>query len=173
MVEQINTEELKSYEHGDAVFEARPLTIEEARSMQRPSSKLFCRLQDNEHITFGHYSIRDYDSGTVLLDIGEEMQDYAHLKAVAEENEGCTSLQSRTIKYPFGPQFLELKNLALKLEFNVVGEEPVKDLLLIERHYYKEKLVRNFEFKFPFCMPKSKNQCEFVYDMPVLSEEEK
>ena len=125
MVEQINTEELKSYEHGDAVFEARPLTIEEARSMQRPSSKLFCRLRDNEHITFGHYSIRDYDSGTVLLDIGEEMQDYAHLNAVAEENEGRTSLQSRTIKYPFGPQFLELKNLALKLEFNVVGEEPV------------------------------------------------
>ncbi len=75
--------------------------------------------------------------------------------------------------YRFGAQFLEFKNLALKLEFNVVGEEPVKDLVLIERHYFKNKLVRNFEFKFPFCMPKSKNECEFVYDLPALSEEEK
>jgi len=76
---------LKSHEIGDAIFEPRPLTLEEARSMERASTKLFCRLQDNELITFGHYSIRDYDSGTVLMEVSEDMQEYAHRQALEEE----------------------------------------------------------------------------------------
>lgn len=55
----------------------------------------------------------------------------------------------------------------------MIGDEPIKDLLLIERFYFKDRLLTNFEFQFPFCMPKSQNQCEFIYDLPVLTDEEK
>lgn len=82
-------------------------------------------------------------------------------------------METRTIKYSFGPDFLQLRTLALKLEFYVLGDEPIKDLMFIERYYFKNRLLSNFEFKFPFCMPKSKNEVEFVYELPKLSEEEK
>ena len=107
------------------------------------------------------------------MHITEEQQNYAHNLALKEEEEGNISLDTRTIKYHFGPDFLELKTLSLKLEFYVVEEFPIKDLLLIERFYFRDRLLSNFEFKFPFCMPKSKNECEFVYDLPVLTLEEK
>ncbi len=61
----------------------------------------------------------------------------------------------------------------MKLEFYVLGDEPIKDLLLIERFYFRDRLLSNFEFQFPFCMPKSKNECEFIYDLPKLTDEEK
>ena len=68
---------------------------------------------------------------------------------------------------------MNLKTLSLKLEFFVINDEPIKDLVFIERYYFKDRLLSNFEFKFPFCIPKSKNDVEFVYDLPKLSEEEK
>ena len=66
-----------------------------------------------------------------------------------------------------------MRTLALKLEFCVLGDEPLKDLTFIERYYFRDRLLSNFEFKFPFCMPKSKNEVEFVYELPKLTEEEK
>ena len=55
----------------------------------------------------------------------------------------------------------------------VLGDEPIKDLIFIERYYFKDRLLSHFEFKFPFCIPKSKNDVEFVYDLPKLTPEEK
>jgi protein unc-119 len=79
MVEQINThEELKSYETGDAIFESRAVTPDDVRQMKHASEKLFCKLADNTLITFGNYSIRDYESGQVLVEVPEDMQEYAH-----------------------------------------------------------------------------------------------
>ena len=89
-----------------------------------------------------------------------------------EEERGNSSLKTRTIKYKFGPKFFNLRTLSLKLEFYVNGEEPIKDLIFIERYYFRERILSNFEFKFPFCMGKSKNEVEFVYQLPVLTEAE-
>ena len=50
--------------------------------------------------------IKDYESGTVLMEINEEQQNYAHAIALQEEEEGNSSLDTRTIKYAFGPDFL-------------------------------------------------------------------
>lgn len=69
--------------------------------------------------------------------------------------------------------FLELKTLSLSLEFYNMSDDPIKDLELIERHYYKDRLLSGFEFKFPYCIPNSKNDFEFVYDLPRLNEQEK
>ena len=60
----------------------------------------------------------------------------ADKKALSEEEESDVTLETRTIKYHFGPDFLKLKTLALSLEFYVLSDEPIKDLLLIEKHYF-------------------------------------
>eukprot|EP01052_Picozoa_sp_SAG31_P018838 SAG31_NODE_1350_length_8681_cov_14.408879_6_plen_137_part_00 len=43
---------------------------------------------------------------------------------------------------------------------------------MIERHYFKDKLIKSFDFTFPFCIPNSTNSWEAVYELPKLTEEE-
>ena len=107
------------------------------------------------------------------MHITEEQQALADKYARKEEENGNVSLQTRTIRYKFSSQFLNLRMLSLKLEFYVLGEEPRKDLLFIERYYFKDRLLSNFEFQFPFCIGKSKNEVEFVYELPKFSEDER
>ena len=78
----------------------------------------------------------------------------------------------RTIKYQFGPDFLQLKTVGTTLEFSV-GEEAVPNLVMLERHYFQEKLLKSFEFKFGFCIPNTINSWEAIYDMPVMTQQEK
>ena len=41
---------------------------------------------------------------------------------------------------------------------------------MIERHYYRERLLKSFDFEFGFCIPNSRNTCEHIYEFPQLSE---
>jgi len=61
--------------------------------------------------------------------------------------------------------FFQLGTVGTTLEFKV-GEKPVKKFLMIERHYFKGKLIKSFEFEVPFCMPNSQNSMEAVYEFP-------
>lgn len=81
------------------------------------------------------------------------------------------SVDIRRIKYDFGPDFLKLKTIGLTINFDVISDEPIKDLILIERHYMEDNLIREYEFSFGFCMPHSSNGTEFIYDLPKFSEE--
>ena len=53
-----------------------------------------------------------------------------------------------------------------------VGGAPVQGLKMIERHYFRDRLLRSYEFDFGFCMPDSTNSWDAEYDMPKLSEKE-
>ncbi len=41
---------------------------------------------------------------------------------------------------------------------------------MIERHFFKNKLVRTYDFEFGFCIPNSTNSWEAIYDVPPYSE---
>ena len=71
----------------------------------------------------------------------------------------------------FDPNQGNMKFLVVRMEF-VVGDKAVKNFKMIERHYFRNKLLKDFEFDFPFCMPNTTNTCEHIYDLPVLSAEE-
>jgi len=49
-----------------------------------------------------------------------------------------------------------------------VGDNAVKDFRMIERHFLKDKLIKSYDFTFPFCLPNSTNEYEAVYDLPAL-----
>ncbi len=51
-----------------------------------------------------------------------------------------------------------------------IGQKPIKNLELIERHYFRGKCIREFSFKFGFVIPNSTNSWEFIYDMPELTD---
>ncbi|XP_026636231.1 protein unc-119 homolog A isoform X3 [Microtus ochrogaster] len=57
-----------------------------------------------------------------------------------------------------------------RVEFTV-GDKPVNNFRMIERHYFRNQLLKSFDFHFGFCIPSSKNTCEHIYDFPPLSEE--
>lgn len=51
----------------------------------------------------------------------------------------------------------------------VVGDKPVENFTMVERHFFKGKLLKSFTFNFPFCIPGSTNTCEQIYEFPVLT----
>lgn len=62
------------------------------------------------------------------------------------------------------------RDVFCRVEFTV-GDKPVSNFRMIERHYFRECLLKNFDFDFGFCIPSSRNTCEHIYEFPQLSED--
>ena len=119
--------------------------VETARAMKSPSKKFLCKPSDNTYnIQFLRYKIRDMDSNITLVDIQDDGGDAD--KKIDEDN---IPDEERLLRYQFGPDFLELRNIGTSLEFSV-GDKEVKDLVMIEKHYFKDKLLKQYEFDFKF-----------------------
>lgn len=58
-----------------------------------------------------------------------------------------------------GPDFLDLGMIGTTLTFKV-GMKEVPNFRMIERHYFRDKLIQSFDFKFSFCIPGSTNTWE-------------
>ena len=43
---------------------------------------------------------------------------------------------------------------------------------MIERHYFRGRVIQDYGFAFGFVIPNSVNEWEFVYDMPDLTPDE-
>jgi len=97
-------------------------------------------------------------SGVTLIDVKDGDLD----QEITDDMDPTT----RLLKYHFGPDFLDLKTIGLQVEFSI-GERPVPDLQMIERHYFQGKCIKSYEFKFGFCMPKTTNTLEMIYDLPT------
>ena len=91
------------------------------RSLNKPTDSFLCKLSDNTYgIKFGAFRIRDIESGFVLVDVkDDEINDTV--------NEELDDPKTRLVKYHFGPDFLRLKTIGLKVEFSV-GEYGVPSL---------------------------------------------
>ena len=42
---------------------------------------------------------------------------------------------------------------------------------MIEKHYFRDQLLKTFDFDFGFCIPESVNSCEHIYEFPRLDQE--
>lgn len=145
------------------------ITVDYIKSLNTVTNKFLCQLKDNIYnIKFKEFSVRDMDSGYVLFEVNDEEVEN-NLNGELEENIDDTS---RCMKYHLGPEFLDLKNIGTSLTFSV-GDKPVRNLVMIERHYFKNKLIKSFEFKFDFCIPNTINNWETIYNIPEIDEETK
>mmetsp|Transcript_56278 Transcript_56278/g.126986 ORF Transcript_56278/g.126986 Transcript_56278/m.126986 type:complete len:184 (+) Transcript_56278:95-646(+) len=75
----------------------------------------------------------------------------------------------RMIKYHFGPAFLNFKTIGTTLEFTI-GEHPLHNFRMIERHYFRDALIRSYDFTLPFVIPNTTNTWEVIYSMPELDQ---
>lgn len=63
----------------------------------------------------------------------------------------------------FVQQCLVLKYFQIEIiSFDSIGPNPIREFRMVERHYFREKLLKSFDFDFGFCIPDSKNACEQV-----------
>jgi len=134
-------------------------TPDDILSMKLPTDKFLVELKDNIFgIRFKGFKLRDCDSGEIFHNL--ETQNVYELDHFA----------SNILKYKFPLKILETKTLGSNLIL-VVGDQLVKNLDLIERHYIDDELVANYKFNFPLFMPGTENSIEFIYKVPVLNEE--
>ncbi|XP_043571873.1 protein unc-119 homolog B isoform X2 [Chiloscyllium plagiosum] len=129
-----------------------------------------CKPEDNIYnIDFTRFKIRDMESGTVLFEIAKppasEQED-----DIDDENGEMDSSSGRFVRYQFTPAFLRLRTVGATVEFTV-GDKPINNFRMIERHYFRERLLKSFDFDFGFCIPNSRNTCEHIYEFPQLSED--
>uniref|UniRef100_A0A452TIT8 Unc-119 lipid binding chaperone B n=1 Tax=Ursus maritimus TaxID=29073 RepID=A0A452TIT8_URSMA len=105
------------------------------------------------------------ETGTVLFEIAKP--------CVSGRPQYCGDVDisaGRFVRYQFTPAFLRLRTVGATVEFTV-GDKPVSNFRMIERHYFRERLLKNFDFDFGFCIPSSRNTCEHIYEFPQLSED--
>lgn len=143
------------------------MSPDEILAYNKPTESFLCPLSANIYnIQFLAFKIRDYENGNVLFEIRREPEEEE--RRSVEEEFGEEEL--RTVRYHFGPDFFKLKKIGTTLTFSV-GEKPVKNFRMIERHYFKDKLIKSFDFTFPFCIPTSTNNWEAIYSLPHLDKE--
>ena len=76
----------------------------------------------------------------------------------------------RRIKYTFSEDVLRLPLIGTSLIFSV-GDEPLPEFRMVERHYFRNKLVKSYDFTFGFCIPGSTNTWDSVYALPPLEDD--
>ncbi|TYZ62910.1 hypothetical protein PybrP1_000339 [[Pythium] brassicae (nom. inval.)] len=129
-----------------------------------------CPVSANSYgIEFLHFAISDYESKRKIFEIGKNQHggaavpkvDLAHARGEAAY---------RTIRYEFSEDVLRLPAIKTELEF-AVGPKEVHGLRMIERHYFRDEIVKSYDFTFGFCIPSSVNTWEAIYSMPPLDDD--
>ncbi|XP_052862751.1 protein unc-119 homolog [Anopheles cruzii] len=172
------------------------ITPEYVLQLNKIADDYLCTPDANIYeIDFTRFKIRDLESGAVLFEIakpsvsditqsghsaagagGESTPDVAN-EATSGENPAPTTAEDveetfepnagRYVRYQFTPQFLKLKTVGATVEFTV-GSKSVKNFRMIERHFFKDRLLKTFDFEFGYCIPFSKNTCEHIYEFPAI-----
>uniref|UniRef100_A0A663MJW0 Protein unc-119 homolog A n=1 Tax=Athene cunicularia TaxID=194338 RepID=A0A663MJW0_ATHCN len=126
-----------------------------------------CTPEENVYkIDFTRFKIRDMESGTVLFEITKP----AASEREHNDRKDIDPNAGRFVRYQFTPAFLRLRQVGATVEFTV-GDKPINNFRMIERHYFRDQLLKSFDFEFGFCIPSSKNTCEHIYEFPQLSED--
>ncbi|XP_049417356.1 protein unc-119 homolog A [Epinephelus fuscoguttatus] len=153
-------------EEGEVVTEwkpGEPVTPQHVLWLNSYAQEYLCSPEDNIYnVNFSRFKIRDLGSGAVILDIKKhgptEIQDVIDLDT------------NRFIQYHFSPAFLSLREIGATLEFTV-GSKALNRFHLIERHFFRNLLLKTFDFEIGFCIPHSRNTCEHIYSLPELEPE--
>jgi hypothetical protein len=149
-------------------------TVEDVLKLTKPSETFLVPLSANRYnIAFHSFKIRNMENQSVLFEVDGDKEPEEGDDQVASHPGGDMDpeVAMRTIRYNFKREFLKCKTIGTKLVFSV-GEKPVPNFRMIERHYFRDKLIKSFDFAFGFCIPNSTNSWEAIYDLPKLTEEQ-
>jgi len=146
-----------------------PVSPEDVLKLKAPTKGFLCPLNANSFgIEFQSFRIKDYDTGRVIFNVSKDNP----ASAAAISASSLTNLSEdsyRKIRYNFSEDVLRTPTISTTLTF-CVGDQEVEDFRMIERHYFRDRLVKSYDFTFGFCIPCSTNTWEAVYAVPLLDE---
>jgi hypothetical protein len=151
--------------HDPAVMQQHPhwqdITPDYVIQLHQPTDYFLCPNSANIYqVDFIGFKIHNHDTREVLFEVAKPPEDIG-----VWEEDGDDS--ARQIVYNFGPHFLEIGTVGTELAFNI-GPYPMHRFRMIERHYFRDILIKSFDFEMPFCMPNSTNTWEVMYTMPEM-----
>ncbi|XP_017781951.1 PREDICTED: protein unc-119 homolog [Nicrophorus vespilloides] len=149
------------------------ITPDDVLRLCKVTDSYLCTPEANIYdIDFTRFKIRDLESGAVLFEIAKPTPENADENAEknGEGDEAIDPNAGRFVRYQFTPQFLKLKTVGATVEFTV-GSKPVNRFRMIEKHFFRDKLLKTFDFEFGFCIPFSRNTCEHIYEFPTLPDD--
>ena len=68
------------------------------------------------------------------------------------------------VRYNLKREILKLKTIGATIKF-INGDKPISKFTLLERHFYKNHLLKSFVFDFGFLIPDSENSAEQIYEV--------
>ncbi|XP_073835575.1 unc-119 lipid binding chaperone isoform X2 [Musca autumnalis] len=175
---QLNTLQPNNITPVDSEKALCSITPEDVLRLNKISDDYLCSPSANIYeIDFTRFKIRDLESGAVLFEIAKPpSEQYAtdgsldNLMSATEDltiEETADANAGRYVRYQFTPAFLNLLTVGATVEFTV-GSRPVNNFRMIERHFFRDRLLKTFDFEFGYCIPYSKNSCEHIYEFPNL-----
>ncbi|XP_063312072.1 protein unc-119 homolog B [Pelobates fuscus] len=145
--------------------ELRP---EHILGLSRVTEQYLCKPEDNIYgIDFTRFKIRDLDTGSILFEISKPCSEQ---EEEDDESGQLDASAGRFVRYQFTPAFLRLRRVGATVEFTV-GDKPLRSFRMIERHFFRDRILKSFDFDFGFCIPNSRNTCEHMYEFPQLSDD--
>ncbi|KAF0697452.1 Aste57867_11859 [Aphanomyces stellatus] len=144
-------------------------TPEDVLDLETPTKSFLCPMSANVYgIDFLKFSIIDYESKRTIFRVGRDCPPKAASKI--DYTQPLDEDSFRKIRYEFSEDVLRLPSIMTSLEFSV-GPKEVHGFRMIERHYFRDELVKSYDFTFGFCIPSSTNTWDAVYSVPSLDEE--
>lgn len=141
-------------------------TPRDALDLNGPTRSFLCPLSANIYgIDFLSFIIRDYESKSTLFEVSRDRPLPQNFDFASFDEDSL-----RTIKYEFSEDILKLPTISTELIFSV-GQMEVTDFRMIERHYFRDRLIKSFDFTFGFCIPGSTNTWEAVYALPAIPQD--
>ncbi|RHY06439.1 hypothetical protein DYB36_006402 [Aphanomyces astaci] len=138
-------------------------------SHKHDAGEEFLVLEGTLHDDHGAYPTGTYVRNAVTLGhVGRDCPPRAAAKV--DYSQPLDEESYRKIRYEFSEDVLRLPTIMTSLEFSVGGKE-VHGFRMIERHYFREELVKSYDFAFGFCIPRSTNTWDAVYSVPALDED--
>ncbi|CAM9228300.1 unnamed protein product [Heterosigma akashiwo] len=146
----------------------KDVTPDDVLELNRPTDGFLCPLSANSYgIEFIEFTIYDYESKAILFEVGRDNPPPIDMDNIDLNN--MDENMYRKIKYEFSEDVLRLPFISTTLVFSV-GDQPVEDFRMIERHYFRNQLVKSFDFTFGFCIPGSTNTWDALYALPPMDE---
>lgn len=152
---------------------------EDVLRLKKPTNGFLCSLAADEHnIEFLKFTISDDESKRVLFEVGKDVEMVGSMDVDYDTVDEDDYI--RAVKYTFCEDMLRLplvstrcvslktnhtdlaEHFRIQLSFVTsltfrVGDMPIDNFRMIERHYFRGKLIKSYDFSFGFCIPGSVN----------------
>ncbi|KAA3675423.1 uncharacterized protein DEA37_0008037 [Paragonimus westermani] len=153
------------------LLDGRKILPEDVLRLKKATKRFLCSPDNSKYnIQFLSFCLRDLESNTKLFEV-HRPNPFTDDNSLSSCSTDTVETSNRCVRYNFAPNFLRLRMVGAAVEFSV-GSNPIKEFKMIERHYFKDKLLKSFDFNFGFVIPDSVNTVEHIYELPKLTNKE-